>query len=127
MPRSPGHQQHPEHKVTETPMHQRIRVTVDGEVIADSWDVIKLEEDGYRPRYYFNPSDVSMERMLPSMTTSECPFKGKAHYFSLQLPDRKLDDAAWSYPEPYEEHQTLQDRIAFYDDNFPEMNIRLGE
>ena len=48
MSRSPGHREHPEHQVKERHLNQRMRVAVAGETIADSNDVIKVEEDGSR-------------------------------------------------------------------------------
>lgn len=37
---------------------------------------------------------------------------------------RKVEDAAWSYEDPYDEHAALKDRIAFYTEKVPELSIR---
>lgn len=123
MTRSPGHQQHPEHKVRERPLEERIQVAVDTQTIADSTHVIRVDEDGHPARYYFSRDDIDMTRLQPSSTTTQCPFKGKATYFDLQLQDRRIPDAAWTYEAPYEEHAALQGRVAFYEDHVPEMTI----
>ncbi len=123
MSQSPGHRQHPDHRVREQPLAERMRVELGGEVIADSTHVIKVDEDGNPPRYYFPRADVQMNRLQRSATTTKCPFKGEARYFDLTSGERRLKDVVWTYEEPYDEHASLKDRIAFWDDKSPELAI----
>lgn len=123
MTKSVAHQRHPEHKIVERRLSERIRVTAAGEPLADSQDVIKVEEDGYRARYYFARSDVQLQQLTASATTTQCPFKGTANYFDINVGGKRLKDAVWSYEDPYEEHAALKGRLAFYEDKVPEIDI----
>jgi uncharacterized protein (DUF427 family) len=123
MAKSPGHQKWPDHKVEEQRVAQRVRVEVDGEVIADSADVIRVDEDEHPPRYYFPRADVKMDKLERSDTMTQCPFKGTANYFDAKIGGQWFRDAVWTYEEPYDEHSALKDRVAFYDDKIQEIRI----
>lgn len=125
MARSPGHQKWPQHKVREQPVSDSVQVRASEESIATSREAIQVSEDSHPDRYYLPREDVRMAMLQPSDTRTECPFKGRASYFNIALEDRVLEDAAWSYETPYDEHAALKDRIAFGDDK-PELSIKVN-
>lgn len=124
MSASPGHHKYPDHKVVAQRLDHRVAVQINGETVADSRDVIRLDEDGHPPRYYFPREAVASGRLERSDTTSECPFKGTAHYFSVRAGGKTLRDAIWTYEQPYDEHRELQNRLAFYDDRYPVIQVQ---
>jgi uncharacterized protein (DUF427 family) len=72
MSKSPGHSRMPDHKVEERRLRERVKVEVDGRVIAESDDVIRVDEDRYPPRYYLPRQSVLMGVLKRSTTTTEC-------------------------------------------------------
>ncbi len=126
--KSPGHQQMPDHQVREERMKEVVKVKFNGLTIAESKDVIKVAEDKSPVRYYFPRGDVRMETLKgPTAKTSDCPFKGHATYFDLEAGGKTLKDAVWTYERPYDEHEDLTQRVAFYDDKFPTIHVTVGD
>src|SRR6185312_17338255 len=97
MSQSPGHKKYPHHKVLEKHPKERFLVKINGNVIAESDDVIEVDEDDHPARFYFPRSAVKMNLLNRTESTSECPFKGTAHYYSMRLDGKTLDDAVWTY------------------------------
>ena len=88
------------HRITTHPFEGTVLVRdKDGEVLAESSRAVALEETGLPTRYYLPREDVRTDLLTASETTSHCPFKGDATYFSV--PGAK--DAFWVYEEPSEE------------------------
>jgi len=96
------------------PCHKRVRVVVGGETIADSRNLLLLQESGHQPIYYFPPDDVRMDLLEPSERHTRCPKKGEASYYTIRAGDKEIKAGAWYYPEPLVEAEPLKDLIAFY-------------
>jgi uncharacterized protein (DUF427 family) len=99
------------HTITVEQSTQHVRVERDGEVIADSHRPLVLRETGSPVRYYLPPQDVRVDLLTPSDTSTHCPFKGDASYWSL--PDAK--DLVWAYQEPKTEVEEIKGHFCFYD------------
>lgn len=110
----PGYGKHPDHRVDTGPARARVRITFNGEVIADTRDAIKLEESGYPPVFYVPRADVKMQFLERTDRRTHCPFKGDASYYSLSSGGRTEPNAAWSYEQPYDEVSVIRERLAFY-------------
>jgi uncharacterized protein (DUF427 family) len=91
----------PEPRITLHPQDRRVRVVIDGTLLADTTRAIELREWGYPPRQYLPREDVRMDLLTPSETVTHCPFKGDASYFTFG----NYADVAWSYERPLEEEE----------------------
>jgi uncharacterized protein (DUF427 family) len=96
------------------PVPQRIRVLVEGETIADTTAAKLLHETGHLPVYYLPDEDLRRDVLVASDKRTTCPHKGEARYWSLQVGERLVRDAAWYYPEPIESASFLAGHAAFY-------------
>ena len=83
--------------------------TWNGVVIADSEDTVVVENNHYFPR-----DSVRAGVLQPSDTTSVCPWKGTASYYTLDVDGQQNVDAAWYYPTPKDAAAQIKDRVAFW-------------
>jgi len=90
----------PAHKLVMTPFPRRVRAEVDGEVVLDSERGMLLHETAILPRLYVPLDDVRGELLEPSDTSTHCPFKGDASYWSVRVGARVVRDVFWGYESP---------------------------
>lgn len=64
--------------------------------------------------HYFPAEAVAQAHLRPSAHTSQCPWKGTAHYCDVVVGDSVNANAAWYYPEPKEAAAQIRGRIAFW-------------
>lgn len=110
-----GHPHDPYHRVDVLQSSRHVKVTANGETIADTTRPLILFETGLPPRHYIPPEDVRDELLVPSGTQTICPYKGVASYRSLNAGGEQIEDAAWFYPEPLPEAQRVRGYLCFYD------------
>ncbi|MQY12135.1 hypothetical protein SRB5_22650 [Streptomyces sp. RB5] len=99
------------HTITVEPSAAHVRVVRDGRVLAESRRPLLLRETGCPDRYYLPPEDVRTELLEPSASSTHCPFKGDASYWSLP----GAPDLVWAYLEPKEEVAAIKGHFCFYD------------
>lgn len=109
-----GHPRDPFHRVDVRPSSREVRVLFNGETIARTRHGLFLFETGLPTRYYIPAADVRMELLTPSRTSTICPYKGHASYWSLQVADRAAADAAWAYMDPLPDCPRIKGHLCFY-------------
>jgi len=85
-----------------------------GAVLGESRNAMELIEGNYPPVVYFPRGDIAMAFLDPSETTSSCPHKGTASYYSIIAKSGEMKDAAWSYEGPQESVAQIKDYLAFF-------------
>lgn len=80
-----------------------------GTVVAESDDTVVVEGN-----HYFPEASVRQDLLRPSSTTTHCPWKGEASYYSLEVDGETNRDAAWHYPEPKPAAAEITGRVAFW-------------
>ena len=109
-----GHPRNPYHRVDCVRTDRRLRVAVGGEVLVDTTETMGVYETALDPRLYVHRDLVRMDLLVPSDTTTYCPYKGTATYWSAVVGDTVVDDLAWTYAEPYPECSPIAGLLSFY-------------
>jgi uncharacterized protein (DUF427 family) len=91
------------------PTARRVRVELNGIVLADSTRALRVLETSHPPAIYVPPEDVHGLTASPARVTW-CEFKGIAHYFDAG----DVRSVAWAYPEPSPGYEALRGFVSFY-------------
>jgi uncharacterized protein (DUF427 family) len=103
------------HPITIEPTKGRVQVRVNGELIADTTAAVELREATLPVVQYIPLSDVVQDGLRRTDTSSYCPFKGEAAYYSVTTSaGDTVDDVIWFYDEPYPAVAEIAGRVAFY-------------
>ena len=111
-----GHPRDPYHRIDTYRTTRPVRVSLDGETLAESTQAVALFESGLPPRFYLPTEDVRMELLEPSETKTRCAYKGVASYWHVRIGDTRHDDLAWTYEEPDGEGRPIRGLICFFNE-----------
>jgi uncharacterized protein (DUF427 family) len=111
-----GHPRDPYHRIDTIRTDRHIRVSLDGEILAETENAVALFESNLPPRWYIPREDV-VASLEPSDTHTLCPYKGTASYWSVRLSDGSVaEDVIWFYPSPLPEAARVRDLFCFYNE-----------
>jgi uncharacterized protein (DUF427 family) len=103
----------PDHPITITPNPKRVRVTLNGQVIAESSNALTLTEASYPPVQYIPRTDANMALLTKTDHSTFCPYKGDAGYFTINA-GTSAQNAIWTYETPYDAVKAIAGHLAFY-------------
>lgn len=106
----------PDHPITVAPNPKRVRVSIGGDVIAETTRALTLKEANYPAVQYIPREDAVPSKLQRTQHTTYCPYKGDASYFSIASGSKVLDNAIWTYETPYDAVKEIAGHLAFYPD-----------
>ena len=86
-----------------------MKATWNNQILAESDDTIVIEGN-----HYFPDSSLNHNFFTQSKTTTECSWKGTAHYYNVVFENEEYTDAAWYYPEPMSAANEIKNHVAFW-------------
>ena len=113
----------PNHPITVEANPARVVVSVAGLVVADTRRALTLREADYPPVQYVPIADVDRSLLERTGTTSYCPFKGDAGYYSIPAGGERSVDAIWTYEAPHPAVAEIKDHVAFYPDRVDSITV----
>jgi uncharacterized protein (DUF427 family) len=111
------HARDPHKRVDVVASSRHVRVELNGVTLAESKRPYLVFETGLPTRYYLPQDDVRLELLTPTATSTRCPYKGIASYWSVNLDGTVADDIVWSYPDPIPEAPKLANLLCFYNEH----------
>lgn len=80
-----------------------------GQTIAESNDTVVIEGN-----HYFPANSLNKQFFKESNTSSVCPWKGTASYYTVDINGEQNVDAAWYYPKTSELARSIEGHVAFW-------------
>jgi uncharacterized protein (DUF427 family) len=110
------HPRDPYHRVDIIGTDRHVRVSLDGELLAESRRATALFESNLPARWYMPYEDVIAE-LEPTDTVTRCPYKGAASYHSVKLGSGELvNDLVWCYPDPIADAARITGLCCFFNE-----------
>ncbi|HEY3727990.1 MAG TPA: DUF427 domain-containing protein [Solirubrobacteraceae bacterium] len=112
------HPRDPYHRVDVVASDRQVRISLHGELLAETSRAMALFETNLPPRWYIPREDVVAE-LEASETVTHCPYKGAASYHSVKLAGDEPEagkDVVWYYDDPLPESARIVGRLCFFNE-----------
>jgi uncharacterized protein (DUF427 family) len=111
-----GHARDPYKRVEILPSSRHVRVVLGDQAIAETHHPRLLLETGGPTRYYLPEQGVRMDLLEASRTTTRCPFKGQASYWSARIGASVFKDIVWRYRDPLPACSPIAGLLCFFNE-----------
>jgi uncharacterized protein (DUF427 family) len=110
------HPRDPYHRIDVLSTDRHIKVSLEGELLAETTRAMALFESNLPARWYIPREDVRAE-LESSDTVTHCPYKGAAGYHSVRRSDGELgQDLIWYYEDPLPEATRVGGLLCFFNE-----------
>ena len=110
------HSRNPYTRVDVLASSRHVEIRIEGVTVAETTKPTLLFETGLPVRYYLPKTDVRMDLLTPTDHRTECPYKGTARYWTVEIAGTRTENVVWSYPFPVHESGGIAGLMAFYDE-----------
>lgn len=107
------HARNPYHRIECLRTTRHLRVAIGDTVLVDGPATIALYETALEPKLYVDKALVRTDLLVPSATTTLCPSKGTATWWSAEVDGTTHADVAWSYEDPLPESLPIAGLLCF--------------
>ena len=106
-----GHPRDPYSRIDVFKSTRHVRVSLDGQLLAESRRPKVLYETALPPRFYLPADDVRTELLVASPRRTRCAYKGSASYWHVRVGDRLVEDLVWTYRDPQHDATPVADHL----------------
>lgn len=117
------HPRDPYHRIDTCNSSRHVRISISGEVVAETRRPVLLFETGLPVRFYIPKTDVRLDMLQPTNHQTQCPYKGTASYYSIKNGSDTLKNLVWTYPFPNASVLKIKDMLAFFTEKLDDVFI----
>ena len=103
-----------DHPIRIEPNPHRVRVRLGGKIVVDTTHALTLFEATYPGVQYVPRADADMSLLTRTAHKTHCPYKGDAAYYSISADGRSVENAVWTYEQPFPGVAEIGGYLAFY-------------
>ena len=103
-----------DHPIRIAPNPNRVTVRLGGKTVVDTTRALTLLEASYPGVQYVPRDDADMSLLTRTAHTTHCPYKGDAAYYSIAADGRTVENAVWTYEQPFPGVAAIAGYLAFY-------------
>jgi uncharacterized protein (DUF427 family) len=111
-----GHPRDPFKRIDVRRSSRHVVVSLGDVVLADSHAPRILAEGSLPLRWYLPRADVRLDLLTRTDTTTTCPFKGRASYWSYEPAGEAGRDLAWTYERPLPKAEAVREHVCFWNE-----------